>query len=108
MTVKPMKWKKFIVGYILALAILLFAQRRPSPTPIPVYSSIVDLSHSVNAERASEQARRPASLLRVGTHIDAPSSYARSLWTVDQIPSQRLIAPLVVLDVRSKADHNPD
>ncbi len=108
MTVKPMKWKKFIVGYILALAILLFAQRRPSPTPIPVYSSIVDLTHSLNADRATDHTRRPASLLRVGTHIDAPSSYARSLWTVDQIPSQRLIAPLVVLDVRSKADHNPD
>jgi kynurenine formamidase len=103
-----MKWKKFIVGYILALAILLFAQRRPSPTPIPIYSSIVDLTHSLNADRATDHTRRPAALLRVGTHIDAPSSYARSLWTVDQIPSQRLIAPLVVLDVRSKADHNPD
>jgi kynurenine formamidase len=99
-----MKWKKFIVGYVLALAIFLFAQRRPAPTPVPVYSSIVDLTHTVNADRGPHA----ASLLRVGTQIEAPSAYARQLWSVDQIPSQRLIAPLVVLDVRSKADRNPD
>lgn len=105
MTFKPMKWKKFIVGYILAIAMFLFAQRHPSPVPVPVYSSIVDLTHSANPD---VPAHGKASLLRVGTHIDAPSQYARGLWTVDQIPSQRLIAPLVVLDVHSKADRNPD
>ncbi len=108
MTIKPMKWKKFIVGYIFALAIFLFAQRHPTPTPVPVYSSIVDLTHSVNANGPQRGRDSRASMLRVGTHLDAPSEYAPGLWTVDQIPSQRLIAPLVVLDVRSNADHNPD
>ncbi len=30
------------------------------------------------------------------------------MWTVDQIPAERLVRPLVVLDVRGKAKGNPD
>jgi kynurenine formamidase len=43
-----------------------------------------------------------------GTHIDAPAHFARGLWTVDQIPTERLMAPLVVLDVGVKVKENPD
>lgn len=114
-----MKWKKFIVGYVLALAIFLFAQRHPAPMASPVYSSIVDLTHSValtSPEQASfktNNTRTPA-IRNVAfngnyaTHIDAPARVAPGLWTVDQIPSQRLIAPLVVLDVQSRARQNSD
>jgi kynurenine formamidase len=42
------------------------------------------------------------------TRIDAPATLAKGLWTVDQIPPERLIAPLVVLDVRNSAQKNPD
>ena len=42
------------------------------------------------------------------TRIDAPSRLARGMWTVDQIPAGRLIAPLVVLDVTASVKNNPD
>jgi kynurenine formamidase len=129
MTVRPMKWKKFIVGYVLALAMLLFAQRHPAPTPSPTYSSIVDLTHSLNSETPTfeSQGKRSFNITNLasitqdgyfsrqisipehfGTHIDAPAHFAPGLWTVDQIPSERLIAPLVVLDVQNRSRQNPD
>ncbi len=40
--------------------------------------------------------------------LDAPAHFARGLWTVDQIPTERLIAPLVVLDVRANTANHPD
>jgi kynurenine formamidase len=112
-----MKWKKFIVGYVLALAIFLFAQRHPAPLQSPVYSSIVDLTHSVPLvapPEAFSKTNKTAAVTNVpfngnlATHIDAPARVAPGLWTVDQIPSQRLIAPLVVLDVQKRARQDPD
>jgi kynurenine formamidase len=35
-----------------------------------------------------------------GTHIDAPSHFASNGWNVEEIPAERLMGPLVVLDVR--------
>lgn len=106
MSMKPMKWKKFIVGYVLALAIFLFAQRRPMPVITPVYSSIIDLTHSVEVSPKAQS--RLKTLAPLGTYIEAPANFAPQLWTVDQIPSERLIAPLVILDVEKKVSQNPD
>ncbi len=39
-----------------------------------------------------------------GTHLDAPSHFARGGLTADEIPLSRLIAPVVVVDVSAKAD----
>ncbi|HZO21752.1 MAG TPA: cyclase family protein [Steroidobacteraceae bacterium] len=43
-----------------------------------------------------------------GTHIDPPAHFHEGLRTVDQIPPQEMILPLVVLDVHEKAAKNPD
>jgi kynurenine formamidase len=43
-----------------------------------------------------------------GTHLDAPAHFAHGMWTVEQIPAERLVRPLVVLNVRAKALGNPD
>jgi kynurenine formamidase len=43
-----------------------------------------------------------------GTHIDAPAHFAAGTWTVDQIPPERLVTPLVVIDVREKVKNDPD
>ncbi|HEV8581340.1 MAG TPA: cyclase family protein [Thermoanaerobaculia bacterium] len=43
-----------------------------------------------------------------GTHIDAPIHFAEGRRTLDQIPVGQLIAPAVVIDVRGKAESNPD
>jgi len=43
-----------------------------------------------------------------GTHLDAPIHFAEGGRTMDQIPVGQLIAPAVVVDVRAKAEANPD
>jgi len=43
-----------------------------------------------------------------GTHLDAPAHFAAGAWTVDQIPADRLVRPLAVLDVREQVRSNVD
>lgn len=44
----------------------------------------------------------------VGTHMDAPFHFAEGKWTAEQVPLARTIAAGVVIDVRRKAEKNPD
>jgi len=92
-----MKGRTFIVGCALALALLVFAQRHQE-TPQPEFRSVVDLSYSFNGP----------GLEAFATRLDAPAHFAPGLWTVDQIPAERLLAPLVVLDATAGAKANPD
>jgi kynurenine formamidase len=124
-----MKIRTFVIGYVLALALFVFAQHRSEVAPPGGYRAVVDLTHSVNekvptfeaAEKSSYRVKTVATIERdqyfardislpehFGTHIDAPAHFARGLWTVDQIPPERLIAPLAVLDVSGSAKNNPD
>ena len=100
-----MKTRTLVVGYVLALALFLFAQRRPEVVNSSVFHGVVDLTHVI-------ETNVPASSRKIsqnpGTHIDAPAGLVKGLWTVDQIPPERLIAPLVVLDVTSDAKNDPD
>jgi kynurenine formamidase len=43
-----------------------------------------------------------------GTHVDPPAHFHEGLRTVDQIPLQEMLLPLVVLDVHDKVAKNPD
>jgi kynurenine formamidase len=43
-----------------------------------------------------------------GTHVDPPAHFVRGLRTVDQIPLQEMVLPLVVIDVHTEAAKNPD
>ncbi|KAJ7373581.1 hypothetical protein OS493_011186 [Desmophyllum pertusum] len=43
-----------------------------------------------------------------GTHLDAPSHFAKGKWTLDQIPLDRLIGPAIKIDISSKAAKNAD
>jgi len=124
-----MKIKTFIIGCCLALALFLFAQRRQDSVQLPDFHSIVDLTHTIDSQvptyeasdKPAYQARTVASLDKdgyfareislpehFGTHLDAPAHFAPGLWTVDQIPPERLVAPVVVLDVTTSAKSNPD
>ena len=38
-----------------------------------------------------------------GTHLDAPAHFARGKLTTDQIPLDRLIGPVVRVDISAKA-----
>jgi len=124
-----MKARTFIVGCALALALLLFAQHRQSSTSTSEFHQILDLTHPLDAqvptyelsEKPAFEATTVATIDKdgyfareiclpehFGTHLDAPAHFARGLWTVDQIPPERFVAPLVVLDANAGARANPD
>lgn len=89
---------------------------------------IIDLSHPLNAktptyEGASDAFRYEklgsierdgyaAGAFRVpehfGTHVDSPGHFLAGRETVDRIEVKRLIAPAVVIDIRSKVERDPD
>jgi kynurenine formamidase len=43
-----------------------------------------------------------------GTHLDAPIHFSESAASVDKIPTDTLVVPLAIVDVRAKAAQNPD
>lgn len=125
-----MRSTTFTLACFLSLAILLFAQRRPvANSNQPMFSSVIDLTHSISERSPNYEgtAKSPFEARPMGnidkhgyfsrhismpehfsTHIDAPAHFGAGRWTVDQIPPERLVAPLVVLDVRAKTRTNRD
>ena len=43
-----------------------------------------------------------------GTHLDAPIHFSEKGWTSDQIPIDRLMGPVFVIDVSASCAENPD
>ncbi|HJZ11957.1 MAG TPA: cyclase family protein [Acidobacteriota bacterium] len=43
-----------------------------------------------------------------GTHLDAPIHFAQDKWTNDQIPVERLVGPVLVIDITEACKSNPD
>lgn len=125
-----MKTRTLVVGIALTLALLLLAQRHhDQPKDFGGFRAVVDLTHPLNekvptfeaSEKPAFQANTVATLEtdqyfartislpeHFGTHMDAPAHFARGMWTIDQVPPERLVAPLVVLDVSANARNNPD
>jgi kynurenine formamidase len=123
------RWKTFAIGWSLALALLLFAAHKTAMPDQITYRDVVDLTHDLNdhspnwegTEESPFHAKELTSIEHDGyysrsfttaehysTHLDAPAHFASGMWTVDQIPAERLVRPLVVLNVRSKASGHPD
>jgi kynurenine formamidase len=103
-----MRIRSFIIAYALVLAILLFADRRPGSTPQGRYSHVVDLTIGdlTNRDLTNDDAAvaagatAPRSLTTASrTRIIAPGALIPGTWTAGQIPAERLVAPLVVLDL---------
>ena len=125
-----MKTRTFVVACALSLALFLFAQQRHQENAQSSgFRAVVDLTHPINAsvptyelaEHADYQVKTVATIEKdkyfarkfsmpehYGTHLDAPAHFARGMWTVDQIPAERLVAPLAILDVSAKVKANPD
>ena len=93
-----MRIRSFIIAYALVLAILLFADRRPGSTQQDHYSRVVDLTdgRAATATRATTGTRTESR-----THIIAPDALIPGTWSAGQIPAERLVAPLVVMDLPS-------
>jgi kynurenine formamidase len=88
-----MKVRSFIIAYALVLAILLFADRRPRTGQQDRYSHVVDLTNESNVKEPG-----PAHV-EVSTQIIAPGALIPGTWNAGQIPPERLVAPLVVMDL---------
>lgn len=122
-------WKTFAIGWSLALALFLFAQRKNAMPDQIAYRDVVDLTHDLNdhspnwegteqspfsarqlgdIEHDGYYSRTFATQEHYGTHLDAPAHFAKGMWTVDQIPAERLVRPLVVLNICAKTAGHPD
>jgi kynurenine formamidase len=93
-----MRIRSFIIAYALVLAILLFADRRPGSAQQDRYSHVVDLTDGQDAK--TPHATAPESR----TRIIAPAALIPGTWAAGQIPPERLVAPLVVLDLAPSSD----
>lgn len=88
-----MRFRNLIIIYALVPALLLFAFRRPAPQSS--YSHVVDLTETVLVSTRSEE--------RSGTRIISPAALVPGTWGAAQIPVERLIGPLVVMDLNASS-----
>jgi kynurenine formamidase len=121
-----MRIQTFVIGMVLALAIFLFAQNRHAgDAGASGSATVIDLTHAVSPADASHEKVQPSvyNVQNVAlsdksmrhnlpgysfTGLEAPSEFAKGMWTVDSIPAERLVAPLVVLNVSKQAALTPD
>ena len=96
-----MRIRSFIIAYALVLAILLFADRRPGSTQQDRYSHVVDLTDGQNATAPH------ATAVESRTRIIAPAALIPGTWAAGQIPPERLVAPLVVMDLNAAIEGSP-
>ena len=94
-----MRIRSFIIAYALVLAILLFADRRPGSTQQDRFSHVVDLTDAQNATAPHASDSR--------TRIIAPGALIPGTWAAGQIPAERLVAPLVVMDLSTATEDTP-
>jgi kynurenine formamidase len=93
-----MRIRSFIIAYVLVLAILLFADRRPGSVQQGRYSHVVDLTEGENTAPLHAPARESR------THIIAPGTLIPGTWAAGQIPAERLVAPLVVMELNAAVE----
>jgi kynurenine formamidase len=94
-----MRIRSLIIAYALILAILLFADRRPDTGQQDRYSHVVDLTDAQNSKGP-----RTASAPESRTRIVSPAALIPGTWSAGQIPAERLVAPLVVIDLKASPD----
>ena len=115
--------------FVSLLPVFLIAQQHPATRSVVHLRTVVDLTHTLNAstptyEETNERtyhvntvatlekdhyfAREICLPEHFGTHLDAPAHFAKGQWTVDQIPPERFMTRLVVLDETAKVKNNSD
>jgi kynurenine formamidase len=90
-----MQFRSFIIACALGLALLLYAERRPAARPQEGYSQVMDLTRSARVKADSQR--------NSGTRIISPAAMIPGTWGAAQIPAERLIAPLVVMDLNASS-----
>jgi kynurenine formamidase len=86
-----MRVRSFMIASTLVPGLLLFGLRRPMPRPQNSFSQVVDLTATTLGNTGSQT--------NSGTRIISPAAMAPGTWGAAQIPADRLIGPLVVIDL---------
>lgn len=94
-------------------------------SPRPSFRRVIDLTHTLSPsfptpwkqplamEQISKLGKDKWNIYRwhlnehIGTHLDAPL-HCTELDSADRIPVERLVGPLVIVDIRERAAANPD
>lgn len=92
MSCRTLKVQTFVVVATLSVAMLLFAAQHRDVAAGPQFRAVIDLSHSDKAI---------AGLGSGKTILIAPASLGGA-WTLDSLPTTRLIAPLAVIEAERK------
>ncbi len=106
-----MKFRTFAIGYSVALALFVLAQREPMSVRHEGFHRAVDLTQAVEVALDSTiYARLHASdeAAVAETRIESPAKLVPGLWNVNQIPAARLHAPLVVMNVERSVAADPN
>ncbi|HEX6143858.1 MAG TPA: cyclase family protein [Geminicoccaceae bacterium] len=82
----------------------------PLPPDFPTYDggSNLELETLVTLKNDGYNMSRWHLVEHTGTHMDAPIHFGEGVHSADQIPIERLVVPLLVVDIRSKAESDPD
>ena len=120
---------RILITACVLIASFASGQEHAAPAQRITFSKVVDLSHTLNESTPvyEETSQSPYKAKTVatfekdhyfareiclpehfGTHLDAPAHFARGQWTLDQIPPERLVAPVFVIDVSDPVKGNPD
>ncbi|MEO0623786.1 MAG: cyclase family protein [Pseudomonadota bacterium] len=114
-------------GSAAAGAALAVAAAAPRPLMAQTPQKVVDLTHTLTHDFPTYFGEQQffdedvftyaehafnLKMLRVnehtGTHIDAPLHFTDGGASIDEVPVESLVCPLVVVDIREKADANAD
>ncbi|MEM6973527.1 MAG: cyclase family protein [Pseudomonadota bacterium] len=114
-------------GSAAAGAALAVAAAGPRPLMAQTPSKVVDLTHTLTHDFPTYFGEQQffdedlftyaenafnLKMLRVnehtGTHIDAPLHFTDGGASIDEVAVESLVCPIIVVDIREKADANPD
>jgi kynurenine formamidase len=125
-------WRRGVIGLsIILLSSGSYAETPQEPSLLPIYQTLhskrfVDLTHAfapgiphwkgLGDEQVKvlydydkgfliQEFTHPG---QWGTHVDPPAHFHKGLRTVDQIPLDQMLLPLVVIDIHEKVAKNPD
>lgn len=90
-----MRFRSFVMAYALVPGLFLFALRRPAPRQESRYSQVVDLTSGTLAKTGSER--------KSSTSIISPAALVSGAWSAPQIPAERLIGPLVIMELNASS-----
>lgn len=114
-----MRFRAFAIGYSVALALFVATQHEPMSVQHLGFTRMVDLTQAVDislepslAPQTYAQLHQPhrssGRTTAAVTRIESPAKLVPGLWTVSQIPAERLRAPLVVMNVEHKVANDPN